>query len=79
MHIYGQLLHSYVKRDLPEWQLARLDEHVTNCLSCAHALADEGSAAAGWERRGFLGRLVQATRPETAAAAEAELREARAA
>jgi len=63
MHIYGQLMQSYVKRDLPERQLAVLDEHVSNCLSCAQTLADEATATAGWERRGLLGRLVRVERP----------------
>ena len=63
MHIYGHLMQSYVKRDLPERQLAVLDERVTNCLSCAQTLADEATARAEWERRGLLGRLVRVERP----------------
>jgi hypothetical protein len=64
MHIYGELLQSYVKRDLPEQQLAGLDSHVSNCLFCAHALADEATATTEWERRGLFGRLVRVDRQE---------------
>ena len=78
MHIYGQLMQSYVKRDLPERQLAVLDEHVTNCLACAHALADEAAATVEWQRRGLFGRLLRVERPERDAA-PVEIREPRAA
>jgi hypothetical protein len=78
MHIYGNLMQSYTKRDLPERQLAALDRHVVNCLSCAHALADEGTSTTTWERRGWLGRLVRVERHESLADA-VDTREAHAA
>ena len=78
MHIYRDLLQSYTKRDLPEQQLAALDVHVSNCLFCAHALADEATATTEWERRGLFGRLVRVERQEPLAVPVDE-REARAA
>jgi hypothetical protein len=78
MHIYRDLLQSYTKRDLPEQQLAALDVHVSNCLFCAHALADEATATTEWERRGLFGRLVRVERQEPRAV-PADEREARAA
>ena len=59
MHLYGHTQESYIKRDLPPRQLASIDTHVSNCLFCAHTLADNTAAAARWERRGLLGRLVR--------------------
>jgi hypothetical protein len=64
MHLYGDTLESYVKRDLPSPQLTAIDNHVSNCLFCAHGLADEAVLATGWERRGFLGRLVRVERQD---------------
>jgi hypothetical protein len=60
MHIYGNILEKYVTRELPADQLATIDTHVSNCMFCAHALADESAMATTWERRGLLGRLVRA-------------------
>jgi anti-sigma factor RsiW len=60
MHINGNILERYVNRELPPDQLAMLDAHVSNCLFCAHALADASGAATTWERRGLLGRLHRA-------------------
>jgi hypothetical protein len=48
-----------VSRDLPPETLSAIDAHVSNCLFCAHTLADETAASTGWERRGLLGRLVR--------------------
>ena len=59
MHLYGRTLEGYVTRALPDRHLAALDAHVSNCLFCAHTLADNTAAAARWERRGLLGRLVR--------------------
>jgi hypothetical protein len=78
MHIYGDLLHRYVKRELPEGQLAELDGHVSNCLLCAHVLADEAADTTGWERRGLFGRLVR-IEPPVLPAEPVENQEARAA
>ena len=63
MHLYGHTQESYIKRDLPPRQLASIDTHVSNCLFCAHALAEEAAVSTGWERRGWLGRLVQVETP----------------
>ena len=59
MHLYGNTLESYVNRDLPPAALAAIDTHVSNCVFCAHALAEEAVVATSWERRGLLGRLVR--------------------
>ncbi|MDX6409853.1 MAG: hypothetical protein QOE13_2924 [Gaiellaceae bacterium] len=59
MHLYGEVLDSYVARDLPAQTLAAIDVHVSNCLFCAHTLATGTAASTGWERRGLLGRLVR--------------------
>jgi hypothetical protein len=58
MHLYGDILESYVSRDLPPQTLVAIDTHVSNCLFCAHTLARE-TASTRWERRGLLGRLVR--------------------
>jgi len=63
MHLYGHTHESYIKGDLPPAQLASIDTHVSNCLFCAHALAEEAAVSTGWERRGWLGRLVQVETP----------------
>jgi hypothetical protein len=68
MHLYGHTHESYINRDLPPAQLAAIDMHVSNCLFCAHALAEQAAVSTAWERRGWLGRLVQI---ETPAAIEA--------
>ena len=78
MHIYGEQLQSYLKRELPERQLGALDVHVSNCMFCAHALAAEATASTEWERRGLLGRLVRVERTEPVGE-PAGVREARAA
>jgi hypothetical protein len=59
MHLYGEVLDSYVARDLPPQTLAAIDAHISNCLFCAHTLATGTAASTGWERRGLLGRLVR--------------------
>jgi hypothetical protein len=59
MHLYGQTLERYVQRDLPARELATLDEHISNCIFCAAAFAQEGATSDRWERRGWLGRLVR--------------------
>ncbi len=59
MHLYGERLEGYVTRALPPQQLAALDAHVSNCLFCAHTLADNAVDSTRWERRGWLGRLVR--------------------
>lgn len=63
VHLYGDTLESYVRRDLPPAALASIDMHVSNCLFCAHALAEATVASTGWERRGWLGRLAQVEPP----------------
>ncbi|MFL6030936.1 MAG: hypothetical protein ACJ74D_13025 [Gaiellaceae bacterium] len=78
MHIYGDLLVSYTKRELPEAQLAAIDAHLSNCLFCAHGLADETVVSTSWERRGWLGRLVR-VEPEDAVESPSQDLEIRAA
>jgi hypothetical protein len=78
MHLYDETLDRYLKRDLPPETLSSIDVHVSNCLVCAHALADLQTAGARWERRGPLGRLVRVEEPVYAGAA-ADERPARAA
>jgi hypothetical protein len=59
MHLHGNVLDNYVRRDLPAQTLDAIDQHVSNCLFCAHTLAGGTAASTGWERRGLLGRLVR--------------------
>jgi putative zinc finger protein len=59
MHGTREQLDRYLRRDLDGPALAALDAHVANCLPCATMIAEAGSSAAQWERRGLLGRLVQ--------------------
>ena len=59
MHLYGDTLKGYIVRDLPPATLDAIDAHVSNCLFCAHTLADETGTSTQWERRGLLGRLVR--------------------
>jgi hypothetical protein len=59
MHLYDETLDPYLARKLPQMTLSALDAHVSNCLFCAHVLADQQALAASWERRGWLGRLVR--------------------
>jgi hypothetical protein len=68
MHLYGDILESYAARELPAQTLAGIDAHVSNCLFCAHALAEVSSVSARWERRGWLGRLVRVEEPVVAEA-----------
>jgi len=68
MHLYDEMLDSYLARDLPPQTLSVIDAHVSNCLACAHALADAHNAAEHWERRGLLGRLVRVDGPSMAKA-----------
>jgi hypothetical protein len=53
------VLDKYVTRDLPPQTLAAIDVHVSNCLFCAHSLANETAMSTDWQRRGLLGRLVR--------------------
>jgi hypothetical protein len=59
MHLYGEVLDNYVRRDLPAQTLDAIDLHVSNCLLCTHTLASGTAVPTGWERRGLLGRLVR--------------------
>jgi hypothetical protein len=59
MHLYGEVLDNYVRRDLPARTLDAIDLHVSNCLFCTHTLAGGTAASTGWGRRGLLGRLVR--------------------
>ena len=70
MHLYGDTLDNYVARTLPAHTLTAIDGHVSNCLFCAHVLAEEASASTRWERRGRLGRLVPVAGPVAYAYAE---------
>ena len=59
MHLHGETLERYVDSDLPDDQLAILDEHISNCFLCAAAFAHTGAVSDRWERCGWLGRLVR--------------------
>lgn len=74
MHLYGDILEHYLARELPPQTLAAIDTHVSNCLFCAHALAAQGSVSTGWERRGWLGRLVRVDAPALTDTGDTELR-----
>jgi hypothetical protein len=78
MHLHGNTLERYVARDLHDVELATLDEHVSNCIFCADAMAGEGATSDKWERRGWLGRLVWIA-PEPIAAYDPVKRRQRAA
>jgi hypothetical protein len=78
MHIYGDILSKYRARELPQSRLSVLDAHISNCLFCAHALAEKAGATTTWERRGLLGRLVR-VESQTSDTGPAEELEARAA
>ena len=76
MHLFGEILERYVDGKLPGRTMAAIDAHVSNCLVCAHALANDSAASPEWERRGWLGRLV---RVETAVAVGTDREELRSA
>jgi hypothetical protein len=59
MHLHGNVLDNYVRRDLPSQTLDAIDLHVSNCLLCTHTLASGTAAPTGRERRGLLRRLVR--------------------
>jgi hypothetical protein len=59
LHLHGETLEHYLDRRLPPRTLDAIDVHVSNCLSCAHAIAGATTTTVGWERRGLLGRLVR--------------------
>jgi hypothetical protein len=63
MHLYDETLERYLTNDLPPKTTTAIDAHVSNCLPCAHALADRHVAGGRWERRGLLGRLVRIEQP----------------
>jgi hypothetical protein len=63
MHLHGDILEQYRSRTMPPQTLGAIDAHVSNCLFCAHALADDGATSARWERRGWLGRLALVETP----------------
>jgi hypothetical protein len=44
MHLYDDVLARYLERDLPPASLAAIDTHVSNCLACAHGLAETETA-----------------------------------
>jgi len=74
MHLYDDTLEKYVARELPPQTLSGLDAHVSNCLFCAHALAEDRVIATRWVRRGWLGRLVRLDEPAGTAVHFAEAR-----
>jgi hypothetical protein len=63
MHLYDEVLEKYLARELPAKTLFAIDTHVSNCLFCAHTLAESHVLATRWERRGWLGRLVRVEEP----------------
>ena len=65
------LFERYVRRELPAAKLATIDAHVSNCVFCAHSLADRAVVSTVWERRSWLGRLA---RVETQTEIEADER-----
>ena len=64
MHLYGDTLERYATRSLPATELTAIDEHISNCMFCTHALAEASVGMSSWEGRGWLGRLVR-IEPET--------------
>ena len=75
VHIYGDTRERYAARDLPRTQLAAIDAHVSNCMFCAHGLADQTVVSTAWERRGWLGRLARVEAPSSVDDSVEELEE----
>jgi anti-sigma factor RsiW len=74
MHLYDDTLEKYLVDELPPSSLAAIDAHVSNCLFCAHTLAQIQQASARWERRGLLRRLVRVAEPHTPAVLDDNVR-----
>jgi hypothetical protein len=72
MHLHGEQLERYERRELPRSELAAIDAHVSGCLYCSRSLAQAAAASERWERRGWLGRLVRIEEPRTVASPAAE-------
>jgi hypothetical protein len=72
MHLHGEQLERYERRELPRSELAAIDAHISGCLHCSRSLAQAAAASERWERRGWLGRLVRVEEPQTLASPAAE-------
>ena len=59
MHLRATDINPYIRRDLDERTLAAVDAQVSVCLPWNQLLAQRAMEQTGWERRGFLGRLVR--------------------
>jgi hypothetical protein len=79
MHLHAPDIDRYVRRDLDERTLTAMDAQVSVSLPWAQLLAHHAMEEAGWERRGFLGRLVRVDRRDEARPASAQPDRARAA
>jgi hypothetical protein len=62
MHLRAPDIDRYLRRDLDERTLTTLDAQASVCLPWTRLLAQRGMEQTGWERRGFLGRLVRVER-----------------
>jgi hypothetical protein len=67
MHLHGEQLERYQKRDLPQPVLSAIDAHVSSCMYCSRSMAQAAAASERWERRGWLGRLVRIEKPQPVA------------
>jgi hypothetical protein len=66
MHLRAPDIDRYLSRDLDQRTLTTMDAQVSVSLPWAQLLAHHAMEQAGWERRGFLGRLVRVDRPRDA-------------
>jgi hypothetical protein len=62
MHLRAPDIDRYLRRELDERTLTTVDAQVSVCLPWNQLVAQRAMERTGWERRGFLGRLVRVER-----------------
>jgi hypothetical protein len=62
MHLRAPDIDRYLRRDLDERTQTVVDAQVSVCLPWTQLVAHRAMEQAGWERRGFLGRLIRVER-----------------
>ena len=58
MHMDSTQIEQYVSGHVHDDDATAYAAHLSLCLHCAERIARRSRPAAGWERRGLLGRLV---------------------
>ena len=58
VHLDSTQIEQYVGGHVRDDDATAYAAHVSLCLHCAERIARRSRPAAGWERRGLLGRLV---------------------